>query len=129
MTAHLRRTYLKIAALTSREQRFESIAGRPSQVPADGGLTNNDYFCQYFADASDLEVVLPAVEETMAYGVARLALLGSGTVADIDALPPIPEPRERFHPLTDRSAEKARFEQAVERARNWRCSESVANPP
>ena len=58
-------------------ERFRAITGAAAEVPIDGGLSNNDYFCRFFAGAAGVEVVVPAVAEMTGYGAAKLALLGA----------------------------------------------------
>jgi glycerol kinase len=120
--ADLCRSVLEGIALRASQllERFRGIAGRPAMLPADGGLTNNDYFCQFLADATGLEVVLPAVSEITGFGAGRLALLGAGVADTPDGLPPAPAPRRRFHPQRDMTEERTRFDAAVARARHWR---------
>lgn len=101
-------------------ERFESIAGRPAVLPVDGGLTHNEYFCRFLADAAGLEVTVPAVAEITGLGAARMAVLGAGLARDAHALPPLPPPARRYLPTEEFSDAHARFAEAVERARRWR---------
>jgi glycerol kinase len=100
--------------------RFAEITGRPAEIPVDGGLSNNRYFCQFFADVTGLPVVVPAVAEMTGYGAARLALLGAGLVSQPGNLPAPPPPRHRYQPRGAPEGCMARFDDAVERARGWR---------
>ncbi len=120
--ADLCRSVLEGVALRAVQlvERFESIAGRPASLPVDGGLTHNEYFCRFLADAAALEVVVPAVAEITGLGAARMALLGAGLARDAQALPPLPPPARRYTPGTDLGDARARFAEAVERARRWR---------
>ena len=52
----------------------------------DGGMTDNDWLMQFFADVVGLPVERPIVRETTAFGVAMLALMqcdGAFTLDDI----------------------------------------------
>jgi glycerol kinase len=58
-----------------------SIAAiRPLSAPLsiDGGMTRNLWFCQFLADAIEMEIVVADEPETTALGAARLAAEGAG---------------------------------------------------
>jgi len=120
--ADLCRSVLEGVALRAAQllERFESIAGRPASLPVDGGLTRNEYFCRFLADAAGLEVTVPALTEVTGLGAARMALLGARLVRDPSALPPLPPPTRRYAPGGELGEARARFAEAVERARRWR---------
>ncbi|NIR29420.1 MAG: glycerol kinase [Gammaproteobacteria bacterium] len=120
--ADLCRSVLEGVALRAVQllERFESIAGRPAWLPVDGGLTHNEYFCRFLADAAGLEVVVPALAEITGLGAARMALLGAGLAADLQALRPLPPPARRYAPTPRLGEVRERFAEAVERARRWR---------
>ena len=120
--ADLCRSVLEGVALRTGQlvARFAGITGTPAEVPVDGGLSNNRYFCQFFADVTGLRITRPAIAEMTGYGTARLALLGAGLVPNVAALPPAPPPRHRFDPQPLDPGLLARFDTAVERARGWR---------
>lgn len=45
-----------------------------------GGISRNPTFCQIFADALDLPISVPKIEEAAAWGAALCAGVGSGTI-------------------------------------------------
>ena len=51
----------------------------------DGGMVVNDWFCQFLADVTDLEVARPVNTETTAVGAALLAAVGAGEYADLES--------------------------------------------
>lgn len=51
----------------------------------DGGMVVNDWFCQFLADATDLEVARPVNTETTAVGAGLLAAVGAGVYADLQS--------------------------------------------
>ena len=51
----------------------------------DGGMVGNDWFCQFLADVTDLEVARPVHTETTAVGAGLLAAVGSGLHADLES--------------------------------------------
>lgn len=86
-------------------------------VSIDGGLANNPYFAQFLANALGKTVTVASSTELTALGTGRMALLGAGA----DTLPPLPAPSRIYkadQPLSDEL--KARFTEAVSRAKAWR---------
>ncbi len=51
----------------------------------DGGMVGNDWFCQFLADVTDLEVARPVNTETTAVGAGLLAAVGAGMYADLES--------------------------------------------
>ena len=51
----------------------------------DGGMVANDWFCQFLADITDLEVARPVNTETTAVGAGLLAAVGAGVYADLES--------------------------------------------
>jgi len=51
----------------------------------DGGMAVNDWFCQFLADVTDLEVARPVNTETTAVGAGLLAAVGAGLHADLES--------------------------------------------
>ena len=89
--------------------------GPVARLSMDGGLTRSAYLCQFLADVTGAEIVLPGTEELTALGAAQLAALGLGGTL------PSPAPRAVVTPRPcDRAARLARFSDAVSRARGWR---------
>ena len=52
----------------------------------DGGMAANDWFCQFLADVTGIEVARPTNTETTAVGAALLAATGAGLGADAKAV-------------------------------------------
>ncbi len=76
----------------------------------DGGMAANDWFCQFLADVSGVEVARPANVETTVLGAGMLAAMGAGFYSYPEAAariwhraPPGPEqrPARRFVPEVD----------------------------
>ncbi len=51
----------------------------------DGGMAANDWFCQFLADLTGIDVARPANTETTVVGAALLAAVGAGLYADLEA--------------------------------------------
>jgi glycerol kinase len=87
-----------------------------------GGVSASDEACQIQADLMGIPTVRPTMTETTARGAALLAGLGAGFWKDMDELPPLPGALTTFEPrLTtdERDTGYARWQRAIERARNW----------
>jgi glycerol kinase len=86
-------------------------------VSIDGGLTRNNYFCQFLARALGRVVRIPATPDLTGLGCAQLAWIGSG----LGDLPPSQAPLRTLDPQPALDAAlSARFADAVERSRRWR---------
>ena len=59
---------------------------RLARLKVDGGMVENDWFCQRLADLTGLGVERPMVTETTALGAACLAGLGAGIFKDTKAI-------------------------------------------
>jgi glycerol kinase len=122
---HIARAALEATAWQSRE--VVDAANEVAEVPftelrVDGGMTANDLLMQFQADVLGVPVIRPAVTETTALGAAFAAGLAVGFWSDQDEL------RERWHEdrrwepqmaESDREAEYARWNKAVERSLGW----------
>lgn len=87
--AHIARAALESVAyqtLDLAEAMRKDGAGRPQALRVDGGMSANDWFCQFLADMLDVPVERPAVLETTALGAAFLAGLATGVWPDMAAL-------------------------------------------
>ncbi|MBS0251762.1 MAG: glycerol kinase [Proteobacteria bacterium] len=85
-------------------------------IAIDGGLARSRYFAQFLADMIGREVIVADFDERTAFGAAKLAALGAGI-----SLPEANSEIQSFHPrLTDSSAMRSRFHDAVARSKNWR---------
>lgn len=61
-------------------------APRIERLLVDGGMTANAWAMQFLADVCDVEVARPAFQEITALGAAKLAALGVGRIASLDAI-------------------------------------------
>ena len=57
---------------------FRSDGVEPRRVRIDGGMVQNDWFCQFLSDVTELVLERPKVTETTALGAAYLAGLAVG---------------------------------------------------
>ncbi len=96
------------------------LTGEKKNLSVDGGLTNNSYFCQFLADVTQREIIIPASPDITTYGTARFALIGSGLVKNTSDLPPADEPKSIIIPRTDLTHFMERFGEAIARSRKWR---------
>ncbi len=85
-----------------------------ASISIDGGLTRSAYFRQFLADALGKVLHIRDFDELTAYGTASLAALGIG-----HTLPICPVASE-IVPKGNPASWRARFSDAVSRARGWR---------
>jgi glycerol kinase len=88
----------------------------------DGGAAVNNLLMQFQADVLGVPVVRPKVTETTALGAAYLAGLATGFWANPDELRAKRQGDIRFEPRMgsqDRAERRGRWQQAVDRSRNW----------
>ena len=57
-----------------------------SRLRVDGGMANNDWFCQFLSDVLNLQVDRPSNTETTAIGAAYLAGLHSGIFSSLESI-------------------------------------------
>ena len=123
--AHIARAAVDSIALQTADlidaMRLDS--GSPiAELRVDGGVSVNDAMLQFQADILQVPVVRPKVTETTALGAAYLAGLAAGVWKSRDEIARKWQVDRRFEPRmpADRAATiRARWEQAVERAKNW----------
>ena len=84
------------------------------RISIDGGLTRSAYFRQFLADVLGKPLDLHQDDELTAYGTVALAARGIGA-----PLPLSPVAHE-VTPRADASKWRARFTEAVSRAKGWR---------
>jgi glycerol kinase len=99
--AHLARAALEAVAYQTLDL-LEAMAGdgaRPSAVRIDGGMTANEWLCQFLADMLQLPVERPRNLETTALGAAFLAGLATGVWADLNAIAATWQGRDEFTPV------------------------------
>jgi glycerol kinase len=98
--AHLARAALEAVAYHTLDL-LGAMAGdgaRPSAVRIDGGMTANEWLCQFLADILQLPVERSQNLETTALGAAFLAGLATEVWSDLDELTAIWQRRDCFTP-------------------------------
>ena len=123
--AHLARAALESIALQSADV-FAAMAADSGialrELRVDGGASRNDLLMQMQADFLGVPVVRPRVTETTALGAAYLAGLATGFWQGADELASQWAMDRRFEPAMGHEAradKRARWRQAVERAKGW----------
>jgi glycerol kinase len=96
------------------------VSGEKTHLSVDGGLTNNSYFCQFLADVTQREIIIPASPDITTYGTGKFALIGCGMAKDTSDLPAADKPGAVITARTDLTRLKERFDDAIERSRKWR---------
>jgi len=93
-----------------------------SELRVDGGAARNDLLLQFQADILGVPVLRPTNTETTAFGAAALAGLGAGVWQSEAELAALWSLERRFEPrmaAREAHARRARWNQALERARHW----------
>lgn len=96
------------------------LTGEHHRLSVDGGLTNNAYFCQFLADVTRCEIIVPASPDITTLGTGGFALIGSGLTKCPADLPPTEEPKAIIEPRKDLTHFNDRFNEATKRSQNWR---------
>jgi glycerol kinase len=123
--AHVARAALESIAFQTADliDAMREDAGGPlSELRVDGGAARNDLLLQFQADLLGVPVLRPVNTETTAFGAAALAGLGAGLWQSEAELASLWTLDARFEPRMDRAqaeARRARWQQAVERSRQW----------
>jgi len=123
--AHIARAALESIALQSADliTAMNADAGTPiTELRVDGGATRNDALMQMQADFSGIPVLRPTMTETTAFGAAALAGLATGFWSGLDEVAACWRLDRQFEPVWDaeqRDTHRARWREAVERARGW----------
>jgi glycerol kinase len=123
--AHLARAALESIAFQTADliEAMQLDAGRPlSELRVDGGAARNDLLLQFQADLLGVPVLRPVNTETTAFGAAALAGLGVGFWQSQEELAALWALESRFEPRMSRpdaTRRRARWQQAVERSREW----------
>ena len=115
---HIARATLEAIAFQNAEliEILRTESGLPiSSLLADGGGAQNDLTMQLQADFAQLAVVRGAQLEATARGAALLAGLGSGLIADVEAVPKPNQAARVFKPEIDSVC-------AAGRLSSWRAS-------
>jgi glycerol kinase len=123
--AHLARAFLEAIGcqlreilLTMRQQADLDV----DRLRVGGGISASDAACQIQADLLGIPLVRAADAETSVRAAALLAGLSVGVWPALADLPPLPGPEVLFEPALPESGREAifaRWQRAVERARNW----------
>jgi glycerol kinase len=123
--AHVARAALEAIAFQSADlvEAMQQDCGHAlAELRVDGGAARNDLLMQLQADLLGVPVLRPVNTETTAFGAAAFAGLGSGFWQSQAELASLWRLDKRFEPSMDRdvaSARRARWHQAVERAKGW----------
>ena len=70
----------------------------PAAIRVDGGMTANNWLCQFLANITEVPVERPANLETTALGAAFHAGLATGVWSDLDELKRTWSAADRFTP-------------------------------
>ena len=107
-SAHLARAALESVAFRVREivEAMESGGTPIEELRVDGGMTSSDVLMQIQANALQRPIVRPAMQETTALGVARLAMNVAGIEPEIEIT------ERRFEPNADLHSEFERWSAA-----------------
>jgi glycerol kinase len=121
---HIARAALESIAFQVADvlEAVQSEAAPLGALRVDGGAAVNNLLMQFQADLLGVPVVRPQVTETTALGAAYLAGLATGFWANPDALRAERQGDTRFEPrmqAEERAERRARWQKAVERAKNW----------
>ena len=119
--AHLARAALEAVGYQTRDLLTSMAAdgaSAPAAIRVDGGMTANDWLCQFLADILEVPVERPSNIETTALGAAFLAGLAVGMWPDLRSVSRTWTPATRFEPKMSsslRNALVAGWKDAVER--------------
>ena len=123
--AHIARAALEAIALQAADV-FGAMANDSGialrELRVDGGASRNNLLMQMQSDFLGVPVVRPRVTETSALGAAYLAGLATGFWSGVDELASQWAMERRFEPaMADaaRAEKRARWRQAVQRAKGW----------
>jgi glycerol kinase len=86
-SAHIVRAALEAQVYQTRDlmQAFSNDSGQDVKVMRiDGGLSANDFMCQFLSDQLCMPVELPEMTETTALGVSYMAGIQAGIYRDLD---------------------------------------------
>ena len=98
---------------------FRSDGVEPRQVRIDGGMVQNDWFCQFLSDVTELVLERPKVTETTALGAGFLAAIGAGLINGLEDASNHWAIERRFSPVMEeevRSERVAGWKRAVSQA-------------
>ena len=98
---------------------FRSDGVELEQVRIDGGMVQNNWFCQFLSDVTELIMQRPKVTETTALGAGLLAAMGAGLINHLEDASTRWTVDKRFEPAMDddvRSERIAGWRRAVAQA-------------
>ena len=98
---------------------FRSDGIEPQRMRIDGGMVQNDWFCQFLSDVTELDLERPKHTETSALGAGFLAAIGAGLINDLEEASRRWTIDRRFSPAMeddDRSARVDGWRRAVSQA-------------
>ena len=98
---------------------FRSDGIEPQRMRIDGGMVQNDWFCQFLSDVTELDLERPKHTETTALGAGFLAAIGAGLINDLEEASRHWTIDRRFSPAmedVDRSARVDGWRRAVSQA-------------
>lgn len=104
---------------------------RLKELRVDGGATHSAFMMQFQADLLGIPVVRPAVTETTALGAAYLAGLAVGYWKSVESVSKQWKVEKIFEPKMPKArvAElRSRWNDALERAKNWDAPKKAAKP-
>lgn len=101
--AQLTRAALESVAYQSADLlgAIQSDGGQMSRLRVDGGMANNNWFCQFLSDMLNLSIDRPTNTETTALGAAYLAGLQSGVFTSLESISNTWQTERRFEPNMD----------------------------
>ena len=123
--AHIARAALEAVAWQTREvlDAMEQDSGVPiALLKVDGGMTANSLLMQFQSDVVNVPVIRPVISETTVLGAVYAAGIAVGYWRDLAEVQSNWREDTRWTPLMDatqRQAEYARWQKAVERTLNW----------
>jgi len=123
--AHIARAALEAIALQVADvfEAMEKDAGfKLTELRVDGGASKNNLLMQIQADFLGVPIVRPKIVETTALGAAYLAGLAVGLWPNLESIAACWQQDRRFEPQwsdAQRATKRARWRQAIERARGW----------
>jgi len=96
--AHLARAALEAVAYQTRDllDAMAADGAHPSAMRIDGGMTANEWLCQFLANILDLQIERPQNLETTAMGAAFLAGLAAGVWSSLGELATLLPQRDGF---------------------------------
>ena len=102
--AHLARAALEATAYQTRDLIDAMVADgctSPAAIRVDGGMTANDWLCQFLASVTEVPVERPVHLETTAIGAAFHAGLATGVWSGLDELSRTWAAADRFEPAME----------------------------